>query len=293
MPDIKIKRVVQDIRPLFLWLGILSLVIGLILMGINLYGLTQPIRKPGLGVSDHDQLRFVPDEVWTYEESIAAIDGLATINSSKQLAERANSAVNQSLVHVDWERVDPQEYRQLVPIWENYFLWAIGKFSGLPQFERYHYADYRRNIRRGIGICGDASTILSSVMDRYDIPNRIISFRGHVIVEYQDQMGSSHLMDPDFGVALGTSLKRLLLEPLSVKERYLEAGYSEEEIDYLFEIYTRGHAIFDDTYHFMTKRYIFENISYVMKWLLPILLISLPFIGIGLTHYKYPRKSGR
>lgn len=270
------KSALQCVRPLYIWLGVLSLIIGLILMSINLYGVTQPIRKPGLGVSDHDQLRFVPDKVWSYQESMEAIDGLATIDDRNQLAEKANEVVNRSLIHVDWKRVDPHEYRQLVPIWENYFLWAIGQFSGLPQFERYHYADYRRNIRRGIGICGDASTILSSVMDRYDIPNQIITFRGHVIVEYHDEGGDRYLMDPDFGVALDTSLEGLLQEPGSFKQVYLDAGYSAAETDYLFEAYAKSHSIYEDTYHFMTQRYIFERASYAIKWWLPGFLIVFP-----------------
>jgi len=271
------KGTLQHVRRLYVWLGVLSLIIGIILMSINLYGVTQPIRKPGLGVSDHDQLRFIPDKVWSYQESMAAIDGLATIDDRNQLAEKANEVVNHSLVHVNWNRVDPHEYRQLVPIWENYLLWAIGQFSGLPQFERYHYSDYRRNIRRGIGICGDASTILSSVMDRYDVPNRIISFQGHVLVEYLDDDGDRYLMDPDFGVSLNTSLEGLLREPERFKQAYLDAGYSEAEIDYLFEAYVKGHAMFENTYHFMTQRYIFENVSYGIKWWLPALLIIFPF----------------
>ncbi len=284
------KRTLQQIRPLYRWLGVFSLILGLALMGINLYGETQPIRKPGLGVTDHDQLRFVPDNVWSYQESMEAIDGLATIDERNQLAEKANMVVNQSLVHVDWKRVDPQEYRQLVPIWENYFLWAIGQFSGLPQFERYHYADYRRNIRRGIGICGDASTILSSVMDRYDIPNRIVSFRGHVIVEYYDKDGDHYLLDPDFGISLGTSLEGLMRDPDSFKQTYLNAGYSEAEIDYLFEAYAKGHTIFEDTYHFMTQRYIFENVSYVIKWVLPGFLIIFPVVCLAFFTRNIRRK---
>ncbi|NWN90416.1 hypothetical protein HLV39_02740 [Marinobacter adhaerens] len=274
------KGKLESIRALYITVGVVSLVIGLILMSINLYGVAQPIRKPGLGVLDQGQLRFVPNKVWSYKQSMEAINDLGTISGRYQLAEKANEVVNRSLVHVDWNRVDPKSYRQLIPIWENYFLWAIGHFSGLPQFERYHYADYRRNIRRGIGICGDASTILSSVMDRYGIPNRIVSFQGHVIVEYQDENGQDYLLDPDFGVSLGASLSDLLRNPEGFKQPYVKAGYSVAEIDYLFEAYKKeGYSIYEDTYHFMTQRYIFENVSYGMKWLLPGFLVVLPVAG--------------
>lgn len=263
-------------------------IVGLLLLSVNFYGLTQPIRKPGLGVIDHDQLRFIPKEVWSYERSLKAIEQLGEQSSVRYLAGQANSIVNNSLTHVDWAAVDPHEYRQLVPIWENYFLWAIGRFSGLPQFARYHYADYTRNIRRGIGVCGDASTVLSSVLDSYHIENRIVSFKGHVIVEYKDEQGSRFLADPDFGVKMDGDLEQLVKNPESFRQYYLDAGYPSGEVDYLFDAYDTSFAIFNDTYHFMTKRYIFEEVSYVMKWLMPIIILF--FSGIYLLRTREKNK---
>ncbi|WP_417538425.1 hypothetical protein [Marinobacter sp.] len=257
------------------WLAIVSLVVAIMLMGINIYGLTQPIRKPGLGVTDHDQLRFIPAQTWNFEDSLTAIKELNATGPRSELAESANQIVNQSLVHIDWEEVNPVEYRQLIPVWENYFLWAIGTFSGLPQFERYHYADYQRNIKRGIGICGDASTILASILEQYQIPNRIVSFGGHVIVEYEVSDGERRLLDPDFGVSLATPLESLGVQLEQVRDRYLAAGYSAAEVDDLIKIYQTDYALFDSTYHFMKLRYIFENVSYIAKWAMPSLLILL------------------
>lgn len=259
----------------FISLAFMCLVAGIFLMALNLYGLTQSIRKPGLGVNDLEQLRFVPEEVWSYEQSLAAIANLDGARPPSELAPQASQVVNQSLIHVSWNDVDPVKYRQLVPVWENYFLWAIGKFSGLSQFERYHYANYKRNIERGIGICGDASTILSSIMDNHGIHNRIISFRGHVIVEYEREDGRLELIDPDFGVELGMTLNELLERPGRAKERYLAAGYSEKESETLRKAYQTTHSIFEDTFHFMSKRYIFETVSYWLKWLTPALLILI------------------
>ncbi|WP_372972229.1 hypothetical protein [Marinobacter sp.] len=259
-------------------LAVISLVFALLLMGVNIYGLTQPIRKPGLGVTDHDKLRFIPEQVWSYEDSLSAINALDATLPRSEFASAANRVVNQSLVHVSWNEVDPREYRQLVPFWENYFLWAIGKFSGLPQFERYHYSNHKRNLERGIGICGDASTILSSIMDDYGIPNRIISFRGHVIVEYERENGEFELIDPDFGVELGMTLDGLLENPETAKEKYLAAGYSEKESENLRRVYQTRYFVFDDTFHFMSKRYIFETVSYWMKWLMPALLILVSVV---------------
>lgn len=258
--------------------AILTLVLGLILLGLNLYGLTQPLRKPGLGVTDQELLRFVPGEVWDYETSLSAIDALASAEGDRPLAEQANDVVHQSLVHVKWTDVDPVAYRQLVPPWENVFLWAVGRFSGLPQFERYHYADYRRSIERGIGICGDASIVLSTVLERYSVDSDIVSFRGHVIVEYENPQGQKRLLDPDFGVVINRSLDELKADPELVRPIYLEAGYGAQEVDDLVSIYSKDHSIFDDTYGFMARRYLFEKTTYFLKWVLPPLLI-LPAIA--------------
>ena len=271
----------------FLAIAAFSLILGIVIMAINLYGLSQSIRKLELGINDHDQLVFVPKDVWSFSKSMDAIENLSVIKQDDMLVEEANRITNQSLVHIDWNRVDPMEYRQLVPVWENYFLYMIGRYSELPQFMRYHYADYQRNIRRGIGICGDASTVLSSILDRNNISNRIVAFKGHVIVEYTGVDGQVRLMDPDFGVSLGVSLKDLIEKPQMVRSRYVEAGYSKNEIDDLFKAYGTKYNIFDDTYQFMRIRYLFEYFSYVMKWLLPVMLITLSVFCFN----KYRRTS--
>ncbi|PVY78314.1 hypothetical protein C8D92_102355 [Tamilnaduibacter salinus] len=253
-------------------------VVGFVLLGVNVYGLSQSIRKPDLG-SDSQLLRFVPDNVWSYEKSIEKIENLKEKKSYSDLAEKANYIVNKSLVHPKWFRVDPYEYRQLIPLWENPYLYAIGEFSSLPQFNRYHFADYERSIERGIGICGDASMVLSSILDKFGVSNRIVSFKGHVIVEYKDENGRHFLLDPDFGVVIGRSLEVLVSDPQKIKNVYYEKGYSEKEVENLVDIYKTPYSIFDDTYHFMTKRYWFEYATYIFKWLIPVLLVIFGLVG--------------
>jgi hypothetical protein len=271
------------INYLFSIMVIMSLVLGLALLTLNLYGLTQSIRKPGLGVTDQNDLRFIPDEVKSYDESIKAINSLNHSYPDALLVEKANTIVHNSLVHVDWNRVDPVAYRQLIPIWENYFLYLLGMYSDLPQFKRYHYANYQRNIRRGIGICGDASTTLSSVLDKLEIENQILSFKNHVIVEVKDDSGKWLLFDPDFGVTLGISLDELIENPKTAWSKYLNAGYSKKEISYLFKTYNSDYTVFDSTYQFMKKRYVFEQVSYIAKWIVPAFLILIAIIYF----YKY------
>ncbi len=249
-------------------------------MGLNLYGLTQPIRYPGLFETDKDLLRFSSEKNYTFDETMETLDRFEPAETSIDTTRELNTIVNNAMTHVYWTRVDPGTYRQLVPAWENYFLYAIGKFTSLPQFNRYHFSDYRRTLERGIGLCGDASIVLSSLLDKYDIENNILAYpEGHVIVEQFNEDGQSRLFDPDFGVELGVTRDELPNRLDEVEQAYLAAGYDKErDIDLLLSIYQGDLHPYDDTKHFMTLRYYFERISYVMKWLLPIMLAALAYL---------------
>lgn len=258
----------------------LFLLIGLFLMGLNLYGLTQPIRYPGLFETQKELLRFPVEGNYSFSETMGALDSFKPAENGVDTTRDLNKLVNNALTHVHWTKVDAQTYRQLVPAWENYFLYLIGKFSPLPQFNRYHFSDYRRTLERGIGQCGDASIVLSSLLDSYDIESNIIAYpQGHVIVEQIDESGRSLLFDPDFGVELGVSLDELPDKLDVVENAYLAAGYDQQrDIDLLLDVFQTEVHIYDDTKHFMTMRYYFERISYVLKWVLPTFLLAIALL---------------
>ena len=198
------------------------------------------------------------NEVVEYQETINRIDQLSLLPSKDAIANQANSLTSSGLVHLQWNQVDPEVYNLKIPIWENYVLYLLNLFTDIEQFERYHFADYKKNLERGVGICGDASTILSSILDKNHIKNEIITFDGHVIVQYENDQEERKLLDPDFGIQMDFDIHELYAKPSSIRKVYEEAGYSEREIKTLEKVYKRGFLVFDDTFHFMTKRYIFE-----------------------------------
>ncbi len=251
-------------------------------MGLNLYGLTQPLRYPGLFQTEEELLRFPTEGNFTFDEALQALDEFEPESSELDTARKLNKLVNSAITHVQWTRVDPSRYRQLVPVWENFFLYAIGKYTSMPQFNRYHFTDYRRSLERGIGMCGDASVALSSLLTEYSIENNIIAMNGHVIVEMFDENGQSHLLDPDFGVDLGVSLDELRGSLDRVSDAYVQAGYvMTGETASIIDTYAlkTGRDIYEGTVGYMTTRYYFERASYVMKWVLPALLIAFGLFG--------------
>lgn len=115
--------------------------------------------------------------------------------------------------------------------------------------------------------------VLSSILDRHGVANHIISFDGHVIVEAESAPGREILLDPDLGVVLGVPLDSLSMQVDLVRSRYIKAGYTTREVNYLMSIYQTNYRIFDDTFHFMSKRFLFEEASYLLKWPFPMAMV--------------------
>jgi len=260
-------------KTILLFIASFLFISGLLLLSINLYGLFTDIRKGNLDQVNPELLRFKNDDYLSYSSSIKKLEALEH-EDPFDYAHKANKLVQQSLTHIEWNKVNAAEFRQLIPIWENYLLYFVGIFSDLPQYERYHFVDYNRSLERGVGICGDASMVLSQILDKKGIDNQIISYQGHVITQARFN-NNIILLDPDFGVELDMSLEELVADPSNAYAYYRNAGYSEREARSLVKIYGTKHTVFDDVYAFMPKRFLFEHVSYVLKWLIPAILILI------------------
>jgi hypothetical protein len=243
---------------------------GLFLLAINLYGLGKDVRPD---MTNDEHLRFENDVELTYLESLGLLTRKEGENEAR-FTDRITYVISKSLAHIEWEQFDPQKYNQLIPIWENYFLYFMGVYSGIPEYERYHYANYKKSLYRGIGICGDASMIMSEVLNENNINNKIITFPGHVIVLAKID-GKEKMYDPDFGVILPYSREQINVKPNLIAKFYRDKGYSDKEINNLISKYAQKYKVWDGVSHFITNKYYFEKFAYVMKWPLPILLIII------------------
>jgi hypothetical protein len=107
-----------------------------------------------------NELRLKNDTPHSYEETLDNTQRKEG-ESDKEYSDRIRRVIAQGLAHIHWKKYQNTKFNQLIPIWENYFLYFMGKFSGIPEFERYHFSDYKKSLKRGIGICGDASMVMS------------------------------------------------------------------------------------------------------------------------------------
>jgi hypothetical protein len=247
-------------------ISIMLISFGILILLINIYGLTQNIRSEAL---TSDLMRLNNNATLTYEQAFKELNSKKGETAS-EFASRITTVISNAVTHIKWEKeADATKYNQLVPIWENYFLFFMGKLSGIPEYQKYHFADYKRSLKRGIGICNDVSMIMSQVLDSVGTDNKIVAFPGHVIVSAVLDDDISMLFDPDFGVTIPLSLEQIGSSRAIVISAYEEHGFSFEHAEYMANIYTKQYSEWDGMEHFMTKKYYFEKLAYLFKWPTP------------------------
>ena len=49
-----------------------------------------------------------------------------------EFSTRVTKVIAKGIAHIHWDKYQPEKFNQIVPIWENYFLYFMGRFSGIP-----------------------------------------------------------------------------------------------------------------------------------------------------------------
>ncbi|MFZ8198281.1 hypothetical protein [Alteromonas portus] len=255
-----------------------SFLVGLTLFGLNLYGLTKSLRPEGL---NPEVLRFSQNDLTLSKNEFFSDSLRLNSESDYEYATRLTYVISNGMAHVHWERFEPSVFHQTVPVWENFILFLMGKYSGIPEFERYHFTIPEKSIERGVGLCGDASMLLSELLNREEIENSIITIPGHVMVQVTID-GKKTLLDPDFGVVLQQDVESYLADPNLLETEYNLSGFKGNGEKVVSKGIQSGKVEFwAGTKHFVTKKYYFERVSYFLIWLIPIFLLLLPlFIKI-------------
>ncbi len=257
------------------WFSTLSLIFGTVLLGINIYGMGKSLRPEGLVP---EVMRFAQEDLTLSQHEFFASSKKTDDETNEEYALRLTSVIANGMAHVHWERYNPSTFNQKVPIWENYILFLMGTFSGIPEFERYHFTIPEKSIERGVGLCGDASMLLSELLIREGISNKIVTVPGHVMVETSIG-GKETLLDPDFGVVLRHDVTTYLSSPEQLELEYNLSGFIGNGEKVVSKGMRTGEVEYwNGSRHFVTKKYYFERVSYLLKWLIPIALLLTPVV---------------
>ncbi|HZG54335.1 MAG TPA: hypothetical protein VEZ40_19700, partial [Pyrinomonadaceae bacterium] len=86
------------------------------------------------------------------------------------------------------------------------------------------------------------------------------------------------VVDPDLGVVVKHDIGEIEDKTDLIKPYYLERGYSQEYVDWLARVYGKeGNVVYAGAraYQPWQLRYL-EDVSYILKWVIPLMLIA-PF----------------
>jgi hypothetical protein len=247
-----------------------AFVFGLFLLFINAIGLTTGVRSSELV---NETATYFVDDLSLSEGEF--YDRLATLDANDRSAYLValTKLVSQSVLHY-WQPEGMDRYNIRLPWSENYLLRAWSYID--PKFfAMYEFQDYRRALARGIGLCSQHAIIEAGILQEVGISARLVELHGHVVLTAEVDEGQWWVLDPDYGLVIPMSLDAAEEHATEVAQRYGEAGFSDYDVDKVEEWFaTRDNIVYDGgAQTYMPAIWLAEQMSYVVKWLLPPLLM--------------------
>ena len=286
-----LKRGVSGSRMLVVAAGVLF-GLGLFLFGLNLAGLFLPLRGPGL---EEEKTLFKDDITISAEEALSELSRRPG-EPVEDYVNRAVLAVNRAMAH-HWSERDRDKYRLRVPARENYLLW-LQAFLDPDRYRLYEFADYRKAIERGLGLCSQQVLALAGALEENGVEAEIIVLGGHVVARVKVEDGRWITADPDYGLVIPHDVFELSARPhlvrryyRGVEEMYREGvkGYSADELAEIYGPEGNLRIRLGVLGYLGPERVAFERRSYLAIWLLPAIL-CLPLVLLALVRLGRRRR---
>ncbi len=253
-------------------IGFVCLIVGVALMGINIYGLFPSLRNPQLYEMDGHPVSLTPEEVYALVDRQPGEENVAYVK-------RLTSTVKSGVAHY-WEDEGVDLYHMRVPLTENYLLYFASLINP-KRYLAYEFCNYRKAIERGVGLCSQYSLILTDILNDNDVETRIVKLDGHVVALalIDPATNTWWIVDGDNNVVIEDDISVVEQDPNMIQPYFEARGYSQEYIDTFTAIYgVEGNVVISGGNDFdgggkCTR----EGIYYALKWALPVLLIA-PFL---------------
>ena len=235
------------------------------LLAISFWGIGRTLRSPAIytepGTLFENDITLTPEQLWSQVPLLAE-------ESQEEYVTRLTLAVNRSMAHY-WEDEGADRYNLHIPVWENWILYAEGLV--FPHARKYEFQDYRMALDRGVGLCSQHSLALKGLLHKQGINIDAASLNGHVVNIVRLDDGRRLVCDADYGLVLPHSLEELRADPDLVAGYYAGAV----NLDQVLKAYSGPSVEGSDL--FASVR---ENALYVLKWLIPTLLLVIGVIGM-------------
>jgi hypothetical protein len=277
----------------------LLFIVGLVLLVVNTAGLFLSLRNSEIYT---DPLAAFPNDiVLTYEEFQEQVKRRPGEPELDYIS-RLNGVVNKGMAHY-WSAEGAERYNIRVPIWENYLLYA-GSFLWPYAFGSYEYQDPEKSMERGVGWCSHQADLLNRLLLREGIASQTLFLNEskvttlHAVVQVQTG-GEWLIADPDYGVIMPFHISEVEADPSIVKPYYSDiprAEWAARDQNYMptgdlaVTLYSGAN---NQLVMPSEDRANFEKVAYLVKWLLPAVLMLPLALTSGVGFYRLTKRPSR
>jgi len=258
--------------------------IGIALLIVNLVGLFMPLRA---SVIDKGYADFARGSTLEFQQAMQQLENLALPNNKKLLIE-ATKIFHYGMAHIppeDVERDGFAYYRMRVPLWENYLLYLLSYIKP-DTYQDYEFCSYRKALERGTGRCGQQSLALVGYLAERGLETGFVYLGGHTLAIAKTSDDQWFMLDPDYGGVIPHELNEVEASPDKVLSYYWNDQMRNREAYLLFSS-EANRATYGGPEIRWGRVCVIEQATYVLKWLLPILLMLLWAVGMILLRKKH------
>jgi hypothetical protein len=270
------------------WTAYVCLVLGSVLLLINFIGLFVNFSYISLKAGKAPPVDVTPIVYELYKK-----DG----EMLEQYLERLTDAVHRNTTHYFIDRNSENSWqvrsRGTVALTENWplYLYALWKYL-LGEWHTIEFAEPEPALRRGYGFCSQRALIVAAMLERQQMPGKIVGLSGHVVAMTTLPDGREYILDPDYNVVIPYSLDHISNRMgINLFEKYYNNDKLMPMNDNALRLHTfyityADNKIYDSAYLYVSK---YENnlynIAKIIKWSIPLICI---IFGITLIFiYKF------
>lgn len=186
-----------------------------------------------------------------------------------------NKIFASSIYHF-WEN-DSFDRFQIYSVYENWIIFSLSYFEyflfknniiSKIYFSKLERLTWEKIMEKGIGYCSQISIALHGFLKSRNIDSKLLAFDGHVVVLVNNNI----VMDADKNVII-RDFNVNNIPPQIIQSHYKKAGYNNTESFQMEKIY-RTKAQLLNIKDYYPKLFLFTFLMNILKWLIPILLIS-------------------
>lgn len=243
------------------------------LLTLNVTGFFLSLRNPDIHEEPISHLFGSTLTEKDFYQAIAAVEGASLEDSLRKF----NEVVNRGMAHYWWdEGID--QYNLRIPPHENYLLF-FASYLYPEKYRKYEICNIHKAIERGVGICTQQAGVLSTLLEERHRENKLWLLRRHTVV-IAHAGNEWWLLDPDYGVVVPEDYRTVMANPRSITPYYAAKGYEPHTIENLIDIYgVDGPVGAIATWEqYLGKSCVYEQYAYIAKWLLPVLLLTVPVL---------------